>query len=280
MELYLEDFDIAHMLDAIFETAQPLVAKNGNTLQCEYSQQLGTMHGDMTKVKQCLFNLVSNAAKFTTEGDITLQASREKMAGVDADESQDWLMLRVTDSGIGMSAEQILGLFKSFTQADASTTRKFGGTGLGLALTRRFAQMMGGDVTVQSVPGEGSVFTLHLPLHIDAAVEIEGELLGDDVALAEQETKTLPAPGTCVAGHRRRRRAARLDAPLSGKRRLSGLHRFERRGRFEDGAPTAPDCDHARRDDARHGRLERFVGAQRRRATSRYSGHYADDGRR
>ena len=198
MELYLEDFDIADMLDEIVATSEPLIEKNGNALHREYSQQLGTMHGDLTKVRQCLFNLISNAAKFTADGSITLEARHEKMEGVDDSAPQNWLMLRVTDSGIGMSAEQILGLFKSFTQADASTTRKFGGTGLGLALTRRFAQMMGGDVTVQSVPDEGSVFTLHLPLHIEAAVEIEDEVLADEAPPIESKNEKLPAPGTCV----------------------------------------------------------------------------------
>jgi len=104
-----------------------------------------------------LFNLLSNAAKFTQEGDITLDAGREVM------DDQEWIVFRVADKGIGLSPDQIVKLFQDFTQADASTTRKFGGTGLGLALTRRFCQMMGGDVTVHSVLGEGSIFTIKLP---------------------------------------------------------------------------------------------------------------------
>jgi CheY-like chemotaxis protein/anti-sigma regulatory factor (Ser/Thr protein kinase) len=119
------------------------------------------MHADLTKVRQALFNLLSNAAKFTHDGLVTLDASRQRMDG------SEWIVFRMSDSGIGMSPEQILKLFQAFTQADVSTTRKFGGTGLGLALTRRFCQMMGGDVTVHSVPGEGSVFTITLPAVVD-----------------------------------------------------------------------------------------------------------------
>ncbi|MEO6906397.1 MAG: PAS domain S-box protein, partial [Abditibacteriaceae bacterium] len=158
MELYLEEFNVAQMLDEVAATTKPLIEKNGNTLQREYSQDLGTMRGDLTKVRQCLFNLLSNASKFTHEGHITLEVQRERMESMGSLESvnhpapRDWIMFRVTDSGIGISAEQIVKLFQAFTQADVSTTRKFGGTGLGLALTRRFCQMMGGDVTVQSVP--------------------------------------------------------------------------------------------------------------------------------
>ena len=157
MELFLEDFDVAKMIDEVASTISPLVEKNANTLQIELGPGLGVMHADLTKVRQSLFNLLSNAAKFTHEGLVTLDARRQRMDG------SEWIVFRMSDTGIGMSPEEILKLFQDFTQADASTTRKFGGTGLGLALTRRFCQMMGGDVTVHSVPGEGSVFTITLP---------------------------------------------------------------------------------------------------------------------
>jgi CheY-like chemotaxis protein len=119
------------------------------------------MHGDFSKLRQGLFNLVSNAAKFTHDGRIGVLAERLPMDG------NEWIVFRVSDTGIGLSPEQIVRLFQPFTQADTSTTRKFGGTGLGLALTRHFCQMMSGDVTVHSVPDEGSVFTIKLPAAID-----------------------------------------------------------------------------------------------------------------
>jgi signal transduction histidine kinase/DNA-binding response OmpR family regulator len=157
MDLYLESFDVAKMIEGVASTIKPLIEKDVNTLHFRYGSGLGVMHADQTKVRQCLFNLLSNAAKFSRQGAISLDADRELMDG------SEWIVFHVSDSGIGMSSEQILRLFQAFTQADISTTRKFGGTGLGLALTRRFCQMMGGDVTVQSVPGEGSVFTIKLP---------------------------------------------------------------------------------------------------------------------
>jgi PAS domain S-box-containing protein len=157
MELFLETFDVANMIDEVASTIRPMVEKNANTLHIERAESLKAMHADQIKVRQGLFNLLSNAAKFTHDGSITLEVEREVMEG------NDWIVFRVTDTGIGMSREQILKLFQDFTQADASTTRKFGGTGLGLALTRRFCQIMGGDVTVHSAPGEGSIFTIKLP---------------------------------------------------------------------------------------------------------------------
>jgi signal transduction histidine kinase/CheY-like chemotaxis protein len=163
MELFLENFEVSELINEIASTIRPLVEKNANTLHIECAPDLGLMQADQIKVRQGLFNLLSNAVKFTHEGDVTLNASRERMNG------SDWIVFRVTDTGIGLSAEQIVKLFQDFTQADASTTRKFGGTGLGLALTRRFCQMMGGDVTVHSVPNEGSVFTIKLPAAVQQA---------------------------------------------------------------------------------------------------------------
>jgi signal transduction histidine kinase/DNA-binding response OmpR family regulator len=160
MELHLETFDLAPLIDEVASTIEMQVAKNGNTLEVSCPPDIGVMRADLSKVRQGLFNLVSNAAKFTHEGKIRVDAERQTMDG------NEWIVFRVSDTGIGLSSEQIVRLFQSFTQADASTTRKFGGTGLGLALTRRFCQMMGGDVTVHSVPGEGSVFTIKLPAQV------------------------------------------------------------------------------------------------------------------
>jgi hypothetical protein len=160
MDLFLETFDVAPMLRDVITTITPLVEKNANTLAVQHAADLGTMRADLTKVRQVLFNLLSNACKFTTQGTITLAASREAVAGV------DWLTLRVADTGIGMTSAQMEKLFQAFSQADASTTRQYGGTGLGLAITRHFCQMMGGDITVESTAGQGSTFTIRLPAEV------------------------------------------------------------------------------------------------------------------
>lgn len=163
MELYLETFDVSAMVDEVVATIRPLVQQRHNILNVECDSP-GEMHADLTKVRQALFNLLSNAAKFTERGTITLAVSREtgSVAG-------DSVVFRVADTGIGMTTEQLGRLFQPFSQADASTTRKYGGTGLGLALTRRFSEMMGGNVTVSSEPGQGSTFTISLPANTPAA---------------------------------------------------------------------------------------------------------------
>ncbi len=200
MELHLESFDVCDLIDEVSTTIEMQIAKNGNTLEVACQPDVGSMHADLGKVRQGLFNLVSNAAKFTHGGRIKVEVQRQTMDG------NEWMMFRVSDTGIGLSSEQILRLFQSFTQADASTTRKFGGTGLGLALTRRFCQMMGGDVTVHSVPGDGSVFTIKLPAFIheasgerSAVQEGESQLavLSADLAESEQ-AQPLPVVRTCV----------------------------------------------------------------------------------
>ena len=156
MELYIEAFDIAEMVNDVAATVQPLVEKKANKLEVHCAKTTGTMQGDLTKVRQILFNLLSNASKFTEKGLVTVDVTRD----------QDMVLFRVTDNGIGMSDEQLAKLFQPFTQADASTTRKFGGTGLGLAISRRFVEMMGGKIDVTSETGKGSTFTVSLPLVI------------------------------------------------------------------------------------------------------------------
>jgi hypothetical protein len=137
----------------VVAVAQPLVEKNGNELQVEAADGLGQMHADRTKVRQCLLNLLSNAAKFTERGMVTL-----RIGGGGA-----ILTFAVSDTGIGMTEDQVGRLFEAFSQADAATSQKYGGTGLGLAITRQFCQLMGGDVAVVSQPGKGSTFTITLP---------------------------------------------------------------------------------------------------------------------
>ena len=157
MELYVEEFDVATMLDEVASTIAPLVERNANVLEVERRGEMGSMRSDLTKLIQCLFNLLSNAAKFTKEGRIGLKVWRE---GDGSDEPRTWMVFRVSDTGIGMSEEGMSRLFQAFVQAEDSTSSEFGGTGLGLALTRRFCGMMGGEVTVESVLGEGSTFTM------------------------------------------------------------------------------------------------------------------------
>lgn len=199
MELYLETFDLNALIDEVAATLGPMVENNSNKLRIERATNLGGMRADQVKVRQALYNLLSNAAKFTHDGSITLNAEREMMDDV------EWIVFRVTDTGIGLSPDKIVRLFQDFTQADASTTRKFGGTGLGLALTRRFCQMMGGDVTVSSTPDKGSTFTIKLPAVVrDVKAELTGDIADDDgdsthvVAGLDRSTDPVPEPSTCV----------------------------------------------------------------------------------
>ncbi len=174
MDLYLETFAIGGLAEEVVSILRPIADRNSNILDVNYPPGIGTMHADLTKVRQSLFNLVSNACKFTQGGRVTVTAARSNREG------KNWVEISVTDNGIGMTAEEIRKIFDPFTQADASTTRKYGGTGLGLALSRRFAQMMGGDIEVESVKGKGSTFRMRLP----AAV-----------SLRAQDSHSVPAPG-------------------------------------------------------------------------------------
>jgi signal transduction histidine kinase/CheY-like chemotaxis protein len=157
MELYLENAAVLPFVHGVTSMIKPLIEKNHNQLIVEEGADLGEMRVDVTKLRQSLLNLLSNATKFTSNGEVRLAVHRESQ------ETGDWLRIRVTDSGIGMTPEQMGKLFQAFSQADASTTRKFGGTGLGLAISRRFCRMMGGDITVESEYGKGSTFTILVP---------------------------------------------------------------------------------------------------------------------
>ncbi|WP_131196022.1 hybrid sensor histidine kinase/response regulator [Lichenihabitans psoromatis] len=158
MEVFSETFDTATTLQEVASTVQGLIDKKGNRLVLDLGHDLGVMQSDVTKLRQILLNLLSNAAKFTEGGTITLGATRIVGAG-----PAQWLSFRVSDTGIGMSAEQLEKLFLRFSQADASTTRKFGGTGLGLSISKAFSVMLGGDIAVESGLGQGSVFTVMVP---------------------------------------------------------------------------------------------------------------------
>ncbi len=160
MELHLETFELPAAIEAVASTVAPLVEKNGNTLRLELANNLGAIRADVTRVRQVLFNLLSNASKFTERGVITLEAERQ------GDPAGDVIVLTVRDTGIGMTPEQLERLFQEFAQAEASTASKYGGTGLGLAISRMFCEMMGGTITVASTPGEGTAFTVRLPAEV------------------------------------------------------------------------------------------------------------------
>jgi CheY-like chemotaxis protein/anti-sigma regulatory factor (Ser/Thr protein kinase) len=198
MDLYLESFEVEPVVRDVAALIQPLVQKNANELRLICSAELGSMHADLTKVRQVLFNLLSNACKFTDHGTVTLEAQRSSLDGA------DWYVFRITDSGIGMTPEQMGKLFQPFTQADASTMRKYGGTGLGLALCQRFSEMMGGEVSVSSELGHGSHFAVRLPAVVvvsQPAPEVAPVAIATaSVALPESLVEAMPldAPSVLV----------------------------------------------------------------------------------
>lgn len=175
MDLYYEPFEIKQVIDDILETVKPAIRKNNNTLRVDCDESIGFMVCDMIKLRQTLFNLLSNAAKFTTAGEISLVVKRHSRS------DQDWLLFEVKDNGIGIEPAQQQRLFDVFVQADNSTTRKYGGTGLGLSISRKFCQMLGGTLTLASTPGVGTTFSVCLPseptpmpgLDADPGAEIE-----------------------------------------------------------------------------------------------------------
>lgn len=172
MELYLETFRIDALIENVLHTITPLIEKKHNHLVIEMDDTIGNMRADLTKVRQSIFNLLSNANKFTDQGTITLRVMRvppsadtPSMPTSNGDRG-DWVVFRVSDTGIGMNEEQLGRIFEAFTQADVSTTRKYGGTGLGLAITKKFCDMMGGDIVVESTVGQGTTFTIYLPCKV------------------------------------------------------------------------------------------------------------------
>ncbi|MCP4702278.1 MAG: PAS domain-containing protein [Gammaproteobacteria bacterium] len=153
-DIHPETFDVSPLITEVASTIRPRVIRQTNTLKVEYDDDLGKMHTDRQKTREILLNLISNASKFSQKGLVILAAARKG----------DWIIFRVTDNGIGMSLQQQEMLFRPFIQADPSATRKYEGTGLGLAISKGFAEMMGGDITVESKPGLGSAFSVHLPI--------------------------------------------------------------------------------------------------------------------
>jgi len=160
IQVFAESFDVASLVREVGNQIGPIAEKNKNRIEIIAPEDLGMMHTDVIKLRQTLFNLLGNACKFTENGTVTLEAWREAHA------QGDWILFRVTDTGIGIAPGVMPQLFQPFVQADASTTRKFGGTGLGLAISRHFCRMMGGDLSASSTLGKGSIFTVRLPAHI------------------------------------------------------------------------------------------------------------------
>ena len=207
MDVYLEQVYLAKLIENVTTMVEPMVVKNGNRLIVECPGDIGSLRTDLTKLRQILINLLSNAAKFTREGDVTLRLSRETGAG-----GVSQIKFAVFDTGIGMTEEQIGRLFQAFTQSDSSTTRNYGGTGLGLSITRHFCAMLGGSIQVASAPGKGSTFTVLLPdqpaahsapkqeeIRIaaagDAGLAITVLVVDDDPAVHEMLSATLAKEG-------------------------------------------------------------------------------------
>jgi PAS domain S-box-containing protein len=182
MEALAEDFEVATLIDDVRATAHPLMAKNDNQLEIECGDALGMAHQDLTKLRQSLLNLLSNAAKFSHEATVTLKAERSVRDG------SDWLTLSVRDSGIGIAADKLETVFEEFGQAEETTSREYGGTGLGLPISRRFCRMLGGDLTLESLPGEGSTFTISVPAvlpEVDEQAPVDEEPTKTAAELAE-----------------------------------------------------------------------------------------------
>ena len=170
LELSLESVAVGPLVEDVVATIRQLASKNGNRVVVECPAEVGTIRADPTRLRQALLNLASNASKFTERGMIRVDVKRRPDDG-----GRDWVTMAISDTGIGMTPEQMAKLFEEFTQADASTTRKYGGTGLGLAISRRLCRMMGGDITVASTPGQGSTFTIRLPADARTPVRAEAE---------------------------------------------------------------------------------------------------------
>ncbi|MBX2864337.1 MAG: response regulator [Leptolyngbyaceae cyanobacterium MAG.088] len=183
MELFLEDICINTIIDEIIGTIQPLAQKNGNQLLMSCPNDIGVMYADQVKLRQSLINLLSNACKFTENGNITLTVEQFHPQ----EQENSWLKFIVADTGIGMTPEQMGKVFQAFTQADTSTTRKYGGTGLGLTITKQFIAMMAGDVTVDSIYGQGTTFTLSLPRTVKPNKPSDQTFFAPPVRLIERE---------------------------------------------------------------------------------------------
>jgi signal transduction histidine kinase/CheY-like chemotaxis protein len=185
MGLHLEAFDVSQVIEEMVTTLQPAAAKNANSIHVHVAENVTVMKADITKVRQILFNLLSNACKFTDHGAVSVDVDQIKVV------DREWIQFKVSDTGIGISAKQKENLFHEFAQADASIARKYGGTGLGLAITHRFVQLMKGQINVESEPGQGATFTVQLPAQVVIETTESAPSKGaGDASAAFSETKT------------------------------------------------------------------------------------------
>ncbi|MEG3894064.1 MULTISPECIES: urea ABC transporter substrate-binding protein [unclassified Microcoleus] len=222
MTLFLETFEVLNLIEQVVTTVQPMLGKNGNTLIVNCDRNIGTIYSDSSKLRQALLNLASNAAKFTDRGKITINVWKEEGEVLPIDNSEELpavrsrcpnpsIVFQVTDTGIGMTEDQVSRLFGAFAQADNSTTRRYGGTGLGLTISRKFCQMMGGDITVESGFDCGSSFTIRLPVAVKSEKEV-----APDREIAEMQAESsleLETGAAATEAKQKEVRSQPLDLP-------------------------------------------------------------------
>ena len=269
MDVYLEPVNLTKLIDEVRALVQPLIEKNSNRLAIDCAPDIGSMRTDLTKVKQSLINLLSNAAKFTQNGEIGLAVTRQAAPSGDTH-----VLFKVSDNGIGMTEEQMGRLFQAFAQADSSTTRNFGGTGLGLAITRQFAILLGGTIDVTSKPGAGRPSRSML---LDQSFKRgcpkrqprlkPPTLAPDGAALTVLVVDDDPAVHDVLTADAREGRLSR--AACARRRRGAGILR-----------KTPAGCRHARRHDAEGRRLDGARRHEVRSGAGAHPGHHADHRRR
>lgn len=206
-ELYLEDANLPELIDEVVDTIQPLITTNNNNLVVSCDAGLGSIHIDVSKFRQTLINILGNAAKFTRDGIISLKVNREMAPGTGVETG--WIVVRIKDTGIGISKEQQEKLFRAFTQADESTTRVFGGSGLGLAISRNICRLMGGDITVNSQLDEGSEFCVRIPSHVTND-EVAGSVDTIDVNINKRSSESMRIKSGFSEANERRSKTSKI----------------------------------------------------------------------
>jgi len=213
MQLYLEDVKVNLLVDEVVSIIKPLANKNNNKIVLDFDEGIGTIRVDIMKLRQSLLNLLSNAVKFTTGGKVALQVYREFI------NDEEWIRFVVKDSGIGLSETQVENLFNAFSQADMSTTRRYGGTGLGLTISQKFCRLMGGEITVESELGKGSVFTISLPVHIKEPMETKPDMESGMLPLDSTKLGRMSKPDRREIRRERRRKTSTVlivdDDPMA-----------------------------------------------------------------
>jgi signal transduction histidine kinase/CheY-like chemotaxis protein len=213
MQLYLEDVKVSLLVDEVVSIIKPLAAKNNNEIELNVAEGIGTIRVDIMKLRQSLLNLLSNAVKFTTGGKVVLQVYRELV------NNEEWIKFIVRDTGIGLSETQMENLFDAFSQADMSTTRRYGGTGLGLTISQKFCRLMGGEITVESRLGKGSVFTISLPAQIRQPSETKSDIESEGLTVDSNKVGRVRKPDRREIRHERRSKTSTVliidDDPMA-----------------------------------------------------------------